>query len=376
MKGVHKEVQKFFGSNVQNYIIASRAAQGYEEWLQSSDAEKQDVIVLWKLIQKYLKKKSSPDEMVRDILEAQRRMNIEDREVFQNCGRTVSSAQLANSADASFQDTDSVILSPGGSKSPFDSDNTAPEESLGVGEINETIRPLVQETSRRDTEEDANVERVIQENVSHLQRRRQETADHQADQENLRQAMATSEAEAQRQAREALEYEEQLTRVIAQSLRERIRRGSDSEWDSDMVHNDEDDEELERATNVSKKMAEKAAAVAGKSPDVQHSLSYDPGHLAGTIQSEFEAQQQGQQEENTTQEKTEEEIVMEYVKKQSLLERGYQNKGKSRATATEDKDDEYLQKALKFSIQDTSMMWSIGTGTLQGRDQSCFALNE
>jgi hypothetical protein len=37
MKGVHKEVQKLFGSNVQNYIIASRAAQGYEEWLQSSD---------------------------------------------------------------------------------------------------------------------------------------------------------------------------------------------------------------------------------------------------------------------------------------------------------------------------------------------------
>jgi hypothetical protein len=36
----------------------------------------------------------------------------------------------------------------------------------------------------------------------------------------LRQAMATSEAEAQRHAREVLEYEEQLKRVIAQSLRE------------------------------------------------------------------------------------------------------------------------------------------------------------
>ena len=51
MKGVQKEVQKLFGSNVQNYIVASRVAQGYEEWLQSSDAEKQDVIVRWKLIQ-------------------------------------------------------------------------------------------------------------------------------------------------------------------------------------------------------------------------------------------------------------------------------------------------------------------------------------
>jgi len=167
--------------------------------------------------------------------------------------------------------------------------------------------------------------------------------------------MATSEAEAQRHAREALEYEEQLKRVIAQSLREQRRRGSDSEWESDMglddEDEDEDDEELERARKKSEKMAKKAAAVTGRSPGVQQSPSYDPGHLAGTTQREFEAQQQGQQGEKTTQEKTEEEIVMEYVKKQSLLEQDYQNKGKGRATATEDKDDEDLQKALKFSMQ-------------------------
>ncbi|KAI8724258.1 Glyco-transf-28 domain-containing protein [Fusarium sp. LHS14.1] len=69
MKGVHKEVQKLFGNNVQSYIIASRTAQGYDEWMKSSDAEKEDVIVRWKLIQKYLKKKLDP-EMVRDLLEA------------------------------------------------------------------------------------------------------------------------------------------------------------------------------------------------------------------------------------------------------------------------------------------------------------------
>ncbi|MCJ1377145.1 hypothetical protein MMC17_000237, partial [Xylographa soralifera] len=349
MKGVHKEVQKLFGSNVQNYIIASRAAQGYEEWLQSSDAEKQDVIVRWKLIQKYLKKKRNPDNMVRDILEAQRKMNMEDREALQNCGRTASSAQSANSADASTQDPESVMLAPGVSESPLRPANTAPEESLGAAEINETIRLSVQETSRGDAEEDANVERAIQENVSQLQRQRQEAADHQANQENLRQAMATSEAEAQRHAREALEYEEQLKRVIAQSLREQRRRGSDSEWESNMGLDDEDDEELERAWKNSERMAEKAAAVAGRSPGIQKSPSSDPGHLAGTTQSEFEAQQQGQQGEKTTQEKTEEEIVMEYIKKQSLLEQDYQNKGKGRATAT--KDDEDLQKALKFSMQ-------------------------
>ncbi|KAM5341392.1 hypothetical protein ACJ41O_014423 [Fusarium nematophilum] len=330
MKGVHKEVQKLFGSNVQNYIVASRAAQGYEEWLQSSDAEKQDVIVQWKLVQKYLKKKRNPDdmEMIRDVLEAQRKMNKEGREARRDCGGTASSP----SADASSLDPESVMLAVGGSQSS--------QESLGAARINKTIRLSVQETPRGDTEEDGSVAWTIQENASQLQRQRQEVADHQVDQENLRQAMAASAAEAQRHTREALEHEQQLKQVMVQSLREQRQRGSDSGWGSDTGL---DDEELEQA-----KMA---AAVAGGSPGVQQRPSYDPGHLAGMTQGEFEAQQQGQQGEKTTQEKTEEEIVMEYVKKQSLLEQHHQNKGKGRATAALDTDDQDLQKALKLSMQ-------------------------
>lgn len=195
------------------------------------------------------------------------------------------------------------------------------------------------------------MERAIQKNVSQLQRQRQEAADHQADQENLNRAMATSESEAKRHARETSEYEEELDQVIAQSQREQGRGVSGSEWEPDMGLDDENNEELERARKQSEKMAGKAADLARMSPSVQQPPSYDPEHLAGTTQSEFEAQQQGQQGEKTTQEKIEEEIVMKYVKKQSLLEQDYQNKGKGRATATEDKDDENFQKALKFSMQ-------------------------
>ncbi|KAJ9161910.1 Glycosyltransferase family 1 protein [Coniochaeta hoffmannii] len=345
MKGVHKEVQKLFGSNVQNYIIASRTAQGYEEWLQSSDAEKQDVIVRWKLIQKYLKKKRSPDEMVRDILEAQRKMNMEDS------GRTASSAQSANSVDISTQDAESVMLALGGSQSLLRPANATPEDPLRAAETSETIRTPVQETSRGDAEEDANVEWSIQEGVYRLRRQRQEAADHQIEQETLRQAMATSEAEAQRHARAALEYEEQLKRVIAQSLGEQIQTASHGEWHSDLGLDDEDVKELEQARGRPEERAVKATAVAARPPSVQHSPSHDPGHLAGTTQSEFDAQQHGHEEDKTTQEKTEEEIVMEYVKRQSRLEQHHQNKGKGRPTAAEDMDDVDLQKALKLSMQ-------------------------
>ncbi|XPS92783.1 hypothetical protein M3J09_002162 [Ascochyta lentis] len=307
MKGVHKEVQKLYGNNVQSYIITSRTAQGYEEWLQSSDEEKQDIIVQWKLIQKYLKKKYDPDEMVRDILEEQRKKKMEDREA----GRATSSAHFSNSADTLAQGPDRDMPTIGNSQSHLRPVNSAPEDPQGAAEMNELIQLLVQQPSHGDAEEDAEVEQAIDEDTSQLQRQRQETMNHQTDQENLRQAMESSEAEAQRHAREALEYEKQLEQVISQSIREQRHMGGDSGWGSITGLDDEDDE-LERDTS--------RGNMAGK--------PYDRGHLVGTTQSEFETQQQQRQGEKTAEEKTEEQIVLEYIKKQSLLEMHHQDKGK------------------------------------------------
>jgi hypothetical protein len=75
MKWIHKEVQNMSGSSVQSYIAASRLAQREEEWLRGSDAEKREVIAGWKVLQKYLKKKHSPEEMLRDVLDGQRKAN-------------------------------------------------------------------------------------------------------------------------------------------------------------------------------------------------------------------------------------------------------------------------------------------------------------
>ncbi|EGC49767.1 conserved hypothetical protein [Histoplasma capsulatum var. duboisii H88] len=206
MQGVSKEVQKLFGGNVQNYIRASRVVQGYEEWLQSSDAEKKDVIVRWKLIQKDLKKMGNSNETVREAQEAKQKMNLEDRENHQNSRHTVRSAQSANSADAQMQDLESTTLAMDGSQSPLRATNRW--------------------------------ERL--------------KSDHQADQANLHQAMSTSEAEAQQHT-------------------------SDSEWDSNLGLDDEDDEEFEQERKEPEKMLEEAVPVAGGSLGRQRPPSYDPG---------------------------------------------------------------------------------------------------
>ncbi|OQV08036.1 hypothetical protein CLAIMM_12365 isoform 2 [Cladophialophora immunda] len=231
MKGVQKEVQKMFGTNVETYIVASRISQGDEEWLQSSHAEKQEVIARWKLIQKTLKKNYNPDEMVQDALEARRR-NTEGTVARQNRVHTAQSA----SAEASTPDVEGTILVVDGSHSA--------EESLPAAGINETTRPSLQETSRRDDEEDADMERAIQENVSQLQRRQQEdAADRQAEQESLRQAIAASRNEAQRHANEALEFQKQLERVMTQSVLEHKQSASGREWESDILSLDHEDKD-------------------------------------------------------------------------------------------------------------------------------------
>lgn len=302
LKGVHKEVQKTLGSNMQTYIVASRVAQGYEEWRQSSDAEKQDIIDRWKLTKKDLKKKSDSD--LQYVLKTQRMRNMEDTVTCQNSMYTTDSV----STDAPIVLSESDILARGVSQSS--------EESLEAAEINEVSRPSIQEASRKDMKEDANVEGAVQESVSRLQRRQLEAADHPTGKEGLHQVIAANETEAQRHATEELKFQKQLEQAMAQSLSEQRPSGSDRERESDIGFQP------------------------GGSSNVQRPYSYDPGHLTGTRQSEFGAQQQGHRSEKSAEERNEEEIVMEYIKKQSLLEVYHQNKSKARATSTEDNDEE------------------------------------
>lgn len=46
-KGIYKQIQAHLGSSVQNYIVAARTAQGYEDWHKSTVAERGEVVVAW-----------------------------------------------------------------------------------------------------------------------------------------------------------------------------------------------------------------------------------------------------------------------------------------------------------------------------------------
>lgn len=210
LKGVQKQVEKLFGSNVQNYIVASRVAQGYEEWLQSSDAEKEDVLLRWKLIQKNLKEISKIDQMRRDVLEAQQTKSVEDAVDRQNYGYTTGSTRSTIS-HTSTPNPETAIPALGSPQPDV--------ELLGGTNVDESARPTG-EILHRNVEKNAHSERAVQGDFSKLQFSQQEAVNHQADPENLRQVIAASEVEAQQYAAEALEFKRQLELAMAQSVLE------------------------------------------------------------------------------------------------------------------------------------------------------------
>lgn len=332
MKGVHKELQKLYRGSVQDYIVASRTAQGYEEWLQSSDAEKEDVVVRWKLVQKYPKLKHSDEEMVRDVLETQQTTNVSDGERRQGPGSTADYS-TTNSLDIAKFDPDNAIL--------VDNSPRTSGELPAAADINVASRRSTREAARATTQEDGDVERAIQGLVSQLQDQRHEGTHDQTNGQG---------AEVRPAASGSSGHHRIPRRALGQSSRVQMQTSSvHSGWEPDTSSGVNGVGESQRGPVASTEWSGKIPAVAGGWSSAQR---HDPGHLAGVTQSEFEARNRGQQREKTTREKTEEEIVMAYVKKQSLLEESHHSKWKGRATAMDESDDEDLQRALQLSANE------------------------
>jgi hypothetical protein len=256
MKGIHKECQRMSGSSVRTYIMASRLAQGEEEWAQSSDAEKEEVIAGWKVLQKYLKKKHSPEEMLRDVLDGQRKA----RNTAANGHARSVSGSTVDSARLSFGPDRCIVMIDG-------SHSAVSERAVEIAELESIESP---------------------------------------------------------------------------------RHDGGIEWDRVLRLDDEQDKVFEQSMSETR----------GISPDTSSSIQHcDSGHLAGTSRSAFEARQgKGQeerQEPKSQQERTEEEIVLDYIKKQSLVEEQLRSKGKSRAVASaeDEEEDQDLRRALDLSMQ-------------------------
>lgn len=290
---------------MQNYIIAARTAQGFDEWNKSSQAERIDAVRQWQAIQLELGKEKEQVKhnkmpppcrflKTRHMSFDERKKQAEDK----NKWRKDSSTKGHNQPEPDRASFDTSLKHA----------HTYPQPSpgrSGDADFEEAIQHSIAATSKGNSREDAAIETAIRASVQKLQHASEEGDDEEA----LHSAIQASLAEANRGHDNAPHgHPEQLEAALHQSIQQRPSLGrtqteiAELDFDDSGVETDDDenikaalqssrklpspeyqDQELERALAESKMLHDKHAEILNKA-------------------------------------KIEEDIVMEYVKKQSLAE--------------------------------------------------------
>ncbi|THW29042.1 UDP-Glycosyltransferase/glycogen phosphorylase [Aureobasidium pullulans] len=356
MKGVYKELQQLSGSSVQNYIIAARTAQGYDEWHRSSAQERQEIIRRWRIVESEVKKKRFIHEQFQDMLKKQWDGNGNDgqgkgsRSLLGIRPRSRANSRAARTGTQSEVSTPTVEVTQHPTEPPK-YDDLQFTRGASSNDLERAIQTSVADTSRGDPEQDAMIERAIRASIAELtsgQNAPSGGENNDDEDEILRKAIAASLVDHDGQKPPAYqeassEHDEELAAALRASMAneghkdKRAKRqghSTDSEWDT---NSSEGDDEFRLAVKAS------------QDQHSQHQQRDDDAELQRAISQSQEAHKEA------TSAEEEERVVMEYVKKQSLLEEEHRrtaNKGKGKIEENNDEeDDEDLKRAMEMSLQ-------------------------
>jgi hypothetical protein len=381
MKGLYQEMIKNKGKSVQNYIIAARIAQGYEEANGMSDKDRDAIVSQWKYVKVGIKKKKNLGEDQMDSLHSlvqDKRKRRQERWERVNTHFKRPDAQASIPPGLSDQPLSQTVshsstvsslgprTMPPGQQPSWRQQHTATvprpasaqtsasqlsleaqliaEEEAERRELEAAIAASISQNSHGDPEEDKLVANAIRASIAELDRT-PEDAGVEEEEQALKRAMQASLDEAGRNGRSDQE-QKQLEDTIRQSLLDTSRRrqhGSDSEWDSD--NDTEGDAEFQRIVAESKELAhlhqkypEEYQAAAGAQETGIMTAIADATGANGThpadedeeLKKALELSEKVHKEslELLEKQKTEEDIVMEYVRKQSLLEEEHRQKAR------------------------------------------------
>ncbi|QDS71101.1 hypothetical protein FKW77_009183 [Venturia effusa] len=374
MKGIYKEIQRHFGASANNYIIAARTAQGWEAWLQTDKGTQTEIVHRYlqvvELVKKSDKKGGKEDscEAVQEYIEKRKKKRREaweklaknvqtkkstiQQSLQTHCPSTKDGKPASHStSDLLHQDGDASsrqgasranstghLLHAATFPAPSTSyQDDSDDDTMHDHDLNEAIRQSVMDSSTGDQDEDALIHRAIQASMTELQR-------------------GQGSVESTTTMSDTAEEEEQLRRAIEESMRS--ARGADQDASAQYsesshivmrdLENDSSSHDYlpppyESDVPAVPPRSPRRAAVAnrniqGEPPsygDEESSMlcatgggmvkeSSDDELAADNAEDEANLQraleESMKQDEKSGRERTEEEIVLEYVKKQSLLE--------------------------------------------------------
>ncbi len=357
-KGIYAQLQKHFGSSVQNYIIAARTAQGYEEWKDSTPEQRTVIINAWKSRQDDLRRrnqKHSHDTEGQDEgQQHQRSMSGDWLSSFQQTRHLPYHERKRLAEEKQRRKDEKKRHTSGQGKKttgnpiktrckycPLEHDEgvTCPFKPAAADlpkhppdEFEEAIKKSVAATSKGNLEEDAMIERALRASVNELKNAKAAAG---SDYEAYDRAVAAGAVEASGGAGQAEEDDDddtELSEALQRSLREDERGAKDAQPPLDSGFGSEDDEEndedYKQALQESRSIHSASQSEPGPAPDhdvkAANPDSRDDDDLKRAM-ADSEREHKSKQDE-LARRKTEEEIVLEYVKKQSLLEEEHRKK--------------------------------------------------
>jgi hypothetical protein len=381
MKGIYKEIQKQFGASVNNYIIAARTAQGWEAWLETDKDFQTEIVHRYLRVYEEAKKKKAVGEDQYDAVtefmdkrkekrkerweKAMGAYRIKKKELVDgihshcpaNCavpGHKHKSASHSTSDLLAATSTrgDSISSMHGGidggrhpsgsaSTSHLEHSRTFPEagapgrpideDTQHSVDLEEAIRRSVQESSTGDTEEDRAIQRALRASITELHRSgipaHHETTAQEDEETQLRLAIQES--------------------MIHDNMSKSTLRGGAEDPDVLFVAGNHDDDHLDgdvtppaippmsprrtRGDITPRPIITGAEAVEDDDLDLKKAIEeskklHTGSAAAGGVDADDDADIQKalaeskKLNEESEKAKREEEIVMEYIKKQSLAE--------------------------------------------------------
>ena len=346
-KGVYKELQKHLGSSVQNYIVAARTAQGYDEWIMSSKEERLDVVGRWHATQLELSRgmhqvRHASFRTPQEILKSRHTSYEEKRKATE--AREKQKQPLNTHNPQSLRSRDSFPITGSASARPTN-DNDADSNNVS---FEEAIQSSILATSKGNPEEDRLIERAIRASVVELQ-----LASGQGDGDDaVQRAIQASIAEASRARNEGgsaipdqvdgiSNHDQQLEAALRQSMLEHNQFG-ESHYEN--THVDSDDPEI--ATDDDENI--KSAIEMSRASTAEKRRTESEENIEKAIQESRIAHEAHEQELSKT--KTEEEIVLDYIKKQSEAEERYRNARTANGTSSVSADGAELQRAMEGGL--------------------------
>ncbi|KAL9072485.1 MAG: hypothetical protein Q9157_005069 [Trypethelium eluteriae] len=386
-KGVYQELQKHMGSNSLNYIIAARVTQGHEDWQNTTTEEKQEIIRKWATLKPTLKKKKNPGQEQLEHMHTfvsehkERKRTWQERRKAKKSG-SIPHIKTPDESQESIAPSELPAvpaITPGyAAELPSESlmqqqqQEDDEEEEAERAELEEAIRKSVAEASQGDPVQDEMIEEAIRASIAELDRAR--TTATESDEDAMKRAMHASLDEAQR-------FEPGNHEIHEQELEEALRRSmldsgpsrslpdsapppaydeanastiTDAKQDpaTSREHEEAEEDELHKAMEASK-----ASYSEYENRDSATAREYEQAEEDDILKA-LDASKAAHEEFNNemTRQKTEEDIVMEYIKKQSLAEEEHRQsmlaKGKGRVTNDDDDavHEEELKKAIALSM--------------------------